>query len=161
MKPRRIRSYDGNISTNDEEKEDLQKYERIHDEEEELEEEDTLESQEDSPRYDTKIPSRRVQKDHPETKIIDDKDVGVSTRRKLLFNEQALLSVLERKNFTEASKNDEWIKAMNEELDQIKKNETWELVQDQRQKYYMDQMDVQEQVQSRWKSDKEQSKISM
>ena len=44
MKPRRIRSQDGDISTNDEEKEDLQKDESIHDEEDELEEEDTLES---------------------------------------------------------------------------------------------------------------------
>ena len=30
--------------------------------------------------------------------------------------------------FTEASKSNEWVKAMNEELDQIRKNETWELV---------------------------------
>ena len=35
---------------------------------------------------------------------------------------------MEPKNFTEANKNDELIKAMNEELDQIEKNETWELV---------------------------------
>ena len=124
MKPRRIRSHDGDISTNDEEKEDLQKDESIHDEEEELEEEDTLESQEDSPRSDTKTPSRRIQKDHPKTQIISDKDVGVSTRKQLLFNEQALLSVVEPKNFIEASKNDEWIKAMNEESYHIEKNET-------------------------------------
>ena len=41
IKPRRIRSHDGDVSTNDEEKEELQKDESIHDEEEELEEEDT------------------------------------------------------------------------------------------------------------------------
>ena len=35
---------------------------------------------------------------------------------------------MEPKNFTEAGKNDEWIKAMNEELDQIEKNKTRELV---------------------------------
>ena len=35
---------------------------------------------------------------------------------------------MEPKNFSEANKNDEWIKAMYEELDQIEKNETWELV---------------------------------
>ena len=35
---------------------------------------------------------------------------------------------MEPKNFAEATKNDEWIKAMNEELDQIGRNETWELV---------------------------------
>ena len=45
IKPRRIRSDDGDVSTNDEEKEDLQKDGSIHDEEEELEEKDTLESQ--------------------------------------------------------------------------------------------------------------------
>ena len=44
-KPRRIRIHDGDVSTNDEEKEDLQKDESINNEEGELEEEDTLERQ--------------------------------------------------------------------------------------------------------------------
>ena len=57
-------------------------------------------SEEYSPISDAKTSSRRVQKDHPETQIIGDKDVGVSTRRKLLFNEQALLSVVEPKCFS-------------------------------------------------------------
>ena len=70
----------------------------------------------------------RIQKNHLETQIICDKDAGVSTRRKLLFNEQVLLSVAEPKNFAEARKNDDWIKSMNEELDQIEKNQTWELL---------------------------------
>ena len=35
---------------------------------------------------------------------------------------------MEPKDFTKANKNDEWFKAMNEELDQIEKNETWELI---------------------------------
>ena len=47
---------------------------------------------------------------------------------KYYFNEQALLSVVEPKKFTEASKNDVWIKAMNEELDQIERNKAWEIV---------------------------------
>ena len=47
---------------------------------------------------------------------------------KLPFNEQALLSVVEPKNFAESSKDDDWIKSMNEDLDQIEKNQTWELV---------------------------------
>jgi hypothetical protein len=34
----------------------------------------------------------------------------------------------EPKNFDEASKHDEWIREMNEELDQIERNNTWELV---------------------------------
>ena len=35
---------------------------------------------------------------------------------------------MEPKISTEASKSNEWVKAMKEELDQIEKNETWELV---------------------------------
>ena len=83
---------------------------------------------EDSPRHDTRDPSRRIQKSHPETQIISGKDVGVITRRKLTFNEQTLLSVVEPKNLIEANKYDNWIKAMNEEMDQIEKSQTWELV---------------------------------
>jgi hypothetical protein len=37
--------------------------------------------------------------------------------------------MLEPNNFNEASTNDHWVKAMNEELDQIEKNNTWEMVQ--------------------------------
>ena len=36
--------------------------------------------------------------------------------------------MIEPKNFEEASEDGDWIKAMNEELDQIEKNNTWELV---------------------------------
>ena len=57
-----------------------------------------------------------------------DKNAGVKTRRQLLGVEQALLSIVESKKFIEASKSDEWVKAMNEELEQIEKNEIWELV---------------------------------
>ena len=34
----------------------------------------------------------------------------------------------EPKKFDEANQHDDWIRAMNEELDQIEKNNTWELV---------------------------------
>ena len=57
-----------------------------------------------------------------------DKSARVITRRQLQGVEQALLSIVEPKNFIEASKIDEWVKAMNAELDHIKKNETLELV---------------------------------
>ena len=57
-----------------------------------------------------------------------DKNAGVKTRRQLPDVEQSLLSLVDPKKFTEASKSDEWVKSMNEELDQIEKNETWELV---------------------------------
>ena len=32
------------------------------------------------------------------------------------------------KNFEESSEDEDWVKAMNEELDHIEKNNTWELV---------------------------------
>ena len=53
-----------------------------------------------------------------------DKNDGVKTRRHLQDGEQALLSIVEPKKFVESGKSDEWVKAMNEELDQIEKNET-------------------------------------
>ena len=40
----------------------------------------------------------------------------------------ALLSTIEPQCFNEASKDKDWVAAMNEELDQIEKNSTWELV---------------------------------
>ena len=44
----------------------------------------------------------------------------VKTRKRLLYDEeQALLSIIEPKTFKEACKSDDWINAMNEELDQI------------------------------------------
>ena len=35
--------------------------------------------------------------------------------------------MVEQKTFAEARKNNDWINAMNDELNQIKKNQTWEL----------------------------------
>ena len=42
--------------------------------------------------------------------------------------EQALLSIVEPKTFKEACKSEDWISAMNDKLDQIENNQTWELV---------------------------------
>jgi hypothetical protein len=36
--------------------------------------------------------------------------------------------MVEPKNFNESSKDVDWLKSMNEELDQIEKNDTWERV---------------------------------
>ena len=36
--------------------------------------------------------------------------------------------MIEPKNFEEASEDEDWVKTMNEELDQIEKNNTWDLV---------------------------------
>jgi len=79
-----------------------------------------------------KSPLRIIRKNHPENQIIGDINEGVQTRTKLIKDSEqshvAFLSMTEPKNFEEASQEDNWIRAMNEELDQIEKNNTWELV---------------------------------
>jgi FtsZ-interacting cell division protein YlmF len=61
-----------------------------------------------------KPPSRSVQKNHPESQILGDKDKGVQTRRKLIkASEQSqidFISMIEPKSFNEASEDDSWIK---------------------------------------------------
>jgi hypothetical protein len=56
----------------------------------------------------------------------------VQTRSKLIKDleqyQVSFLSMIEPKNFDEANKHDDWIKSMIEELDQIEKNNSWELV---------------------------------
>jgi hypothetical protein len=53
----------------------------------------------------------------------------VQTRRQLLYQtEIALLSHIEPNSIKEACKDENWVNAMNEELDQIEKNQNWELV---------------------------------
>ena len=49
------------------------------------------------------------------------------TRNKI-NEELCLISQVEPKNANEVVKDDHWIQAMKEELDQIIKNDTWELV---------------------------------
>ena len=49
----------------------------------------------------------------------------INTPRK---DDVALLSLIEPEIFSQASKDPYWIKAMEEEMSQIEKNETWELV---------------------------------
>jgi hypothetical protein len=76
-------------------------------------------------------PSRRVQKNHPSNQIIGNKDARVETRRRIHSPEQThltLTSMIEPTYFEEASKDEFWDKAMDEELDQIEKNDTCELV---------------------------------
>jgi hypothetical protein len=78
-----------------------------------------------------KTPSKRVQKNRPSDQIIENKDARVETRRRICSPEQthlALLSTIEPNCFEEANKDESWNKAMDEELDQIKKNDTWGLV---------------------------------
>ena len=46
----------------------------------------------------------------------------------------SLLSIVEPSNFEEAKNDENWIKEMEEELSQIEKNDTWELVPRSRKK---------------------------
>eukprot|EP00253_Pinus_taeda_P013863 PITA_13863 len=73
-----------------------------------------------------------LQKQHPEEQIIGNIDEGIQTRRRmkstLKKNYVALLSMIEPETFTQASKDPHWVKAMEEEMSQIEKNETRELV---------------------------------
>lgn len=66
-------------------------------------------------------------KNHPTDQIIRDPNTGVQTRRRIVST-YSLLSSIEPKNVIEAKQDERWIKAMNEELNQIKRNQTWELV---------------------------------
>ena len=80
-----------------------------------------------------KTPNRWVQKNHPPEQIIGDRSTGVETRRRKQMQtpEQvhlSLLSIVEPKDVEEAKRDKHWIKAMEEELSQIEKNDTWELV---------------------------------
>jgi hypothetical protein len=74
-----------------------------------------------------KTPNKRVQKNHPSDQIIGKKDVVVETRRRIRSPEQthlALSYTIEPTYFEEAKKDEFWNKAMDEELDQIEKNDT-------------------------------------
>ena len=81
IKPREEKKIDSIENTCDDEIKYLQKDKRIHNEEEDKEKEDTQEDDKDFPRPDTKTPSRRVQKDHPESHIMGDKNAGVKTKK--------------------------------------------------------------------------------
>lgn len=68
-----------------------------------------------------------VAKNHPENQIIGDKRKDTLTRSKAR-EEICLISQIEPKNTEEACRDNYWIKAMKEELEQIERNNTWELV---------------------------------
>jgi hypothetical protein len=98
---------------------------------EEEDEENLTEAKEKVQQVSPKTPSKRVQKNHSSDQIIRNKYAGVETRRRIRSPEQThltLFSTIEPNCFEEASKDESWNKAMDEELDQIEKNDTWELV---------------------------------
>jgi hypothetical protein len=118
--------------------EENESMEQLYEEEAEYEEEVEGEYEEDQTEVEGKVqqvppntPSKQVQKNHPSDQIIGNKDAGVETRRIIHSLEQthlAFSSTIEPKSFKETNKDEFWNKAMDEELDQIEKNDTWELV---------------------------------
>ena len=111
--------------------EQLFEEEEAEDEVEEEYEENPTETKEQAQQVSPKTPRKWVQKNHPSDWIIGNKDEGVETTGKIRSPEQThltLLSTIEPNCFEEANKDEFWNKAMNGELDQIDKNDTWELV---------------------------------
>lgn len=70
---------------------------------------------------------RYVRLNHNLDQIIGDKDAGVLTRRRIREN-SCMISTIEPRTAKEAFGDDHWVKSMEEELDQIDKNNTWTLV---------------------------------
>eukprot|EP00253_Pinus_taeda_P021733 PITA_21733 len=93
-------------------------------------EEETNEAPEEDTTYRENTPSKYFQKNHPESQILGEKGAVVQIRRTLTGTSSylALLSSTEPQNVNEACKDECWVKSMDEELDQIEKNDTWELV---------------------------------
>ena len=95
-----------------------------------------------------------VKKNHPKTKILGEKGAGVQRRRTITKASSylALLSSTEHQNVNEAWRDECWVKAMNEELEQIENNNTWELD-------HRNQMDIQKQ--DEWKCRSYQNKARL
>ena len=75
-----------------------------------------------------KGPSVRVQKNHPKELIIGSPESGVMTRSREVVSNACFVSKVEPKNVKEALTDEFWIEAMQEELNQFKRNEVWDLV---------------------------------
>src|ERR1044072_8549059 len=72
----------------------------------------------------------RTHRDHPIDKIIGDISQGVTTRLNLkdACLNMAFVSQIEPSKVDEALEDDQWISAMQEELNQFERNQVWELV---------------------------------
>jgi hypothetical protein len=75
-----------------------------------------------------KGPSVKVQKNHPKELIIGSPESGVMTRSREAVSNACFVSKVEPKNVKEALTDEFWIEAMQEELNQFKRNEVWDLV---------------------------------
>ena len=71
--------------------------------------------------------SKYVRRHHPTVQIIGDKEARPMTRNRLK-SETCLLSKIEPRIVNDALQDDDWYKAMKEEIEKIEKNKTWTLV---------------------------------
>lgn len=78
------------------------------------------------PKENDHVIPRYARLNHSPEQIIGDKDVGVLTRRRIRDN-SCMISTFEPRSAKEAFGDDHWVKAMEEELGQIEKNNTWTL----------------------------------
>ena len=76
----------------------------------------------------TLMSSPRILKDHPKDNIIGDLNSRVIGNQLNQISHIALVSNFEPKNYKEASNDNFWIIAMQEELNQFERNNVWELV---------------------------------
>ena len=67
---------------------------------------------------------------HPQDQIIGNPSIGVRTRSSLrnICNNLAFISQIEPKNINDALDDENWMIAMQEELNQFERSEIWELV---------------------------------
>ena len=71
----------------------------------------------------------RVLRDHPSINVIGELNSSVRTRNQLnQMGHVAFLSHIEPKNIKEASTDENWLIAMQEELNQFERNDIWDLV---------------------------------
>jgi len=96
--------------------------------ESEPEKEETEETKQDQMST-TKGPSIRVQKNHLQDLIIGNPDQGITTRRSVgVIANSYFVFKIEPRNVKEALTDEFWIEAMQEELNQFKRSEVWDLV---------------------------------
>ncbi|MEX5523356.1 hypothetical protein, partial [Bacillus cereus] len=91
------------------------------------ESETSADEKEDKDITPNKAPSIRVQKNHPQENIIGNLQEGVTTRSRSIIAHSCFISKIEPKNVNEALTDEYWINAMQEELEQFRRNEVWEL----------------------------------
>ncbi|KAK2429213.1 putative mitochondrial protein [Trifolium repens] len=76
-----------------------------------------------------KGPAVRVQKNHPLELVIGNPEQGITTRRSNdVIANSCFVSMFEPKNVKEALTDEFWIEAIQEELNQFKRSEVWDLV---------------------------------